>query len=539
MSAVDATRAALAVTPGFAQAGLDDGTVAAILEEAEKFADGTLAPLDRIADAQGCRLAEGRVRTPAGYAEAWRRMGADGWLAMDLAEALGGQGLPTLMHAAVSPLFEGAAMGFMMANGASRAAAHMLAAVAPGIAAEWAPRLALGEWAATIAISEADAGSDVGRIRTRAVRDGDRWRITGEKTWISFGDHDMAARIGHCLLARTGPTEAGTRGLSLFLVPDRAADGARGGVTVSRIEQKTGLHGSPTCTLAFDDAEGVLLGELGRGVPALFAMIERMRLQTACQGLGIAQRAVAIARGYAAERRQGGAPDAPPPAIATHPDVRRQLAVMEAATEVLRAVTLEVARLMDAAGAGDAPSGARAAILLPLTKTFGGETGFEVASGAVQVLGGAGYTRDWPVERHMRDARVITIYEGTTGMQAQDFLFRRLLRDDGAAMGRLLADARSEIAACPDPDAATIAQDILTRFEALAADLRRVDDPARLALAADGFMRAGWAAVTGWMCCRMIRAGDVLARRARCRLHTLRPEFERAAAGCRIDPNLV
>ncbi len=538
MSAADATRAALAVTPGVAESGLDDETTAAILAEAEKFAERTLAPLDRVADARGCRLVDGRVRTPEGYADAWRRMGADGWLAMDLAEALGGQGLPTLIHAAVSPLFEGAAMGFMMANGASRAAAHMLASVAPGIAAEWAPRLASGEWAATIAISEADAGSDVGRIRTRAVRDGDRWRITGEKTWISFGDHDMAARIGHCLLARTGPPEAGTRGLSLFLVPDRDDEGARTGVTVSRIEEKLGLHGSPTCTLAFDGAAGLLLGQEGRGVPALFAMIERMRLQTACQGLGVAQRAAATAHAYAAERRQGGPPAEPPVPIAAHPDIRRQLAGMDAATGVLRCAVLEVARLMDAAGAGDGEAGRRAAMLLPLVKTFGGETGFDVASAAVQVLGGAGYTRDWPVEQHLRDARVITIYEGTTGMQAQDFLLRRLLRDEGAAMGRLVADIRVQIAACPDAAAAAQARDVLERFAALCGEMRGLSSEGA-ALAADGFLRAGWAAVTGWMCCRMIGAGDAPARLARLRLHTLAPEFEHAAAGCRTAPGLV
>jgi alkylation response protein AidB-like acyl-CoA dehydrogenase len=534
---IDATLAVLRVTPGWAEvgAGLDDDTVASILGEAEKLARDVLAPLNRRADAEGCRLRDGRVVTPEGYAAAWRRLGADGWLAMDLPEELGGQGLPTTLHTAASAFFEGAAMGLMMLNGSSRAASHMLAQVAPEHAAEWSPRLATGAWAATICISEPDAGSDVGRIRTRATQlpDG-AWEVTGTKIWISFGDHDMAERIGHCMLARTGTAEEGTRGLSLFLVPSLRDDGSPNGVAVSRIEEKLGLHGSPTCALSFEAARAILLGETGRGLQHLFAMIERMRLQTACQGLGIAQAASGLAEGYARERAQGGPPDRPAVPIVRHADVRRQLAAMRAGTEVLRALLLEVSVMLDR-GEGEA-----AAILLPLAKNFGAETGFGTSSAAIQVLGGAGYTRDWPAEQMLRDARVIAIYEGTTGMQAQDFLFRRLLRDGGAAMRALLRRIGDEVGACPDAAAAAAAGEVVAGFEALAADLLAgAEGFAPPDLAADGFLRAGWATVAAWMACRLVAAGGELARLGRFRLQTLAPELALARAACRLDAELI
>jgi hypothetical protein len=301
-----------------------------------------------------------------------------------------------------------------------------------------------------------------------------------------------------------------------------------------------GLHGSPTCAMAFDGAQAVLLGQPGRGIRQLFAMIGLMRLQTACQGLGVAQAACAIARSHAAQRRQGGAADAPAVPILSHPDVRRQLAEMEASTELLRALVLEVASLIDLARAGDPDAGALAGLLLPLAKTFGAETGFDVASGATQVLGGAGYTRDWPVEQLMRDARAIAIYEGTTGMQAQDFLFRQLLRDDGTTLRAFQSRAAAEIATCPDRAAARVAQDLLERFSRLARALLS-GEPALAPpeLAADGYMRAGWAAISGWMACRLIGAGSELARPGRLRLHLLPAEMSLAETRCRLTESLI
>ncbi|MFD1913742.1 acyl-CoA dehydrogenase family protein [Halodurantibacterium flavum] len=527
MDDLEQTRALMAVTPGWQvqaeAAGLDDATVTAILSEAAKFAEGVLAPLNPVADRTGCRLQDGRVATPPGYAGAWLRLGQDGWLSMDLAEGAGGQGLPLTLHAAAAPFFEGAAMAFMMLAGSTRAAAHLLTQTGGAVAAEWVPRLASGDWTATICISEPDAGSDVGRIRTRAEEVEGGWRITGSKIWISFGDHDMADRIGHLLLARTGPASAGTRGLSLFLVPDRTDSGARNGITVTRIEEKMGLHGSPTCALSFAGSEGILLGEAGRGLPQLFRMIELMRLQTACQGLGIAQRALAIARSYASERLQGGPPDAPPVPLGSHPDVRRQLLAIAAPTAVLRALVLELSTLMD----GDE---GLAGYLLPLAKNFGAETGFQAASGAMQVLGGAGYTREWPVEQLLRDARVIAIYEGTTGMQAQDFLIRRLIRDGGQTLGRFLDRARAGVAACRDEAARDTATAVLDRFDALSRDL--LAGAASPELAADGYLRAGWLAVTAWLACRLIEAGS--EREGRFALHDLSERMAGAEALCHL-----
>lgn len=524
----------LAATPGWRRVqalrpDLDDATIGMLLGTAAKFAGAELAPLNTPSDRIGCRLDAGRVRTPPGFPAAYRRLGQAGWLAMDLAADLGGQGLPISLQAACQPLFERAAPAFMMAAGSARAAAHLLAEAAPDLARVWAPRLAEGAWAATICISEPDAGSDVGRIRTRAERTAGGWRITGEKAWISFGDHDMAERIGHCLLARSTDVP-GTRGLSLFLVPNRRDDGAPNGVTVERLEEKLGLHGSPTCALRFSDAQATLIGEEGRGLARLFAMIERMRLLVGCQGLGIADGALAVARSHAAERRQGGPHDRPAVAIADHSDVRRQLDAMAARVAILRAAVLELAAALDLArldpdAEARAGHAAFAAWMLPLVKTFGGEAGFETANAAIQVLGGAGYTRDWPVEQALRDARVLTIYEGATGMQAQDFLARRLWRDAGAGVAAFLDRARAEAGA----EAAALA--VLDGFEALARALARREGDPRAAGAADGYLRAGWTAVSAWLAVRL-RAVPPLAGLAAGRLAVLPAEFALARAGC-------
>jgi alkylation response protein AidB-like acyl-CoA dehydrogenase len=519
------TLAFLALTPGWHRVkelspDCDDPTVLAIIEEAAQFAEGVLAPLNTPGDRIRAQLVEGRVRTPSGFAEAFQRYGASGWLGMDLPECYGGQALPLTVQAACAPLFERGCVALMMAVGSTRAAAHLLAEAADeAVADEWVPKLLAGEWAATICISEPEAGSDVGRLRTRAqCRDG-TWRITGQKIWISFGDHDMTGRIGHCLLARTND-QPGTRGISLFLVPD-GIDGRRNGVTVERIEEKMGLHGSPTCAMRFEEAVGNLIGEEGRGLPQLFTMIELMRLQTACQGLGLASASADIAEGYARERRQGGRPERPPVVIATHPDVRRQLQEMRRQTEVLRAAVLELATIMDLARLEPDEDIRQqladlAGWMLPLIKNFGAAAGFDVANAAIQVLGGAGYTRDWPLEQYLRDARVMTIYEGTTGMQAIDFLSRRLWRGEGGGLQVFEQRARTEIEALAGqhPDMAAEALRALGDFMDFSARMAALrDDPEKGLYLADSYMRAGWQAVSAWMTMRMqqLPEGDDLS----------------------------
>ncbi|WP_082453508.1 acyl-CoA dehydrogenase family protein [Rhizobium sp. Leaf262] len=510
---VEKTIELLGKTPGWravraVHPDLDDSTVSAILSEAATFAATVLAPLHGVGDREGCELVDGRVRTPSGFADAYRRFCQAGWLGMDLPHAFGGQCLPQTLQAACAPLFERACVSLMMLAGSSRAAGFLLAQAADeDTAKEWVGKLIAGEWSATICISEPDAGSDVGRIRTRGVFKDGHWQISGVKSWISFGDHDITTRIGHCLLARTND-QPGTRGLSLFLVPDDF-EGVRNRIAVDRIEEKMGLHGSPTCVLHFDNARAIMLGREGSGLPQLFTMIERMRLSTGCQGLGIACAACDVAHIYALERRQGGPADHQPVAIAAHPDVQRQLAVLDRQTEILRAAVLELAAAMDLAtlSSDDADRAFHAdfaAWLLPLVKNFGAEIGFDTASRAMQVLGGAGYTREWPVEQYLRDSRIMSIYEGTTGMQALDFLTRRLWRDEGRGLAAFETLARRDIEAATDQPSSSHATNAIENLLTMSKEMTRLSaEPEAAFYMADGYMRAAWSAVAAWLSLRL------------------------------------
>lgn len=491
-SDVDAMLDALSRTPNWARArgALDDETVASVLTEAAKLAEGVVAPLDLPADREGAVFDAGRVRVPAAYHPAFDALAEGGWLGLEQAEEFGGMGMPLTLFAAANPLFERAAPAFMMAVGGTRSAALLLAEWAePAIRDDWVPALVAGERCATICISEPGAGSDVGRIRTRAERDGDGWRVSGQKIWISFGDHDLRERIGHCLLARTNDAP-GTRGLSLFLVE-------RGpGVTCERIEEKMGLHGSPTCALLFDNAPARLIGEEGRGLPQLFTMIRHMRLTVACQGLGTALKCLDVATTHAQDRRQGGNPKAPPVAIIDHPDVRRQLLALKSRIDLYRLALLEAATSADLS-AGEPDLARLNAWLLPLVKNFGAELAFDTAGKAIMVLGGSGFTRDYPLEQALRDSRVFAIYEGTTGMQGQDFFLRQTLGDGGAALGLFLTRARAE--ARDHPAQARVIED----FAAFMAQAMAEPDRARLEGMADSVLRAGWVAVQAWLSCRI------------------------------------
>jgi alkylation response protein AidB-like acyl-CoA dehydrogenase len=491
--------------------------LAAILEEASKFNEAWLAPLGTRLDRAGCRLEDGRVRTAPGHAEAWTRYLEAGWLGVDQPASAGGQALPLFALAACQEVFDRGSVAFGMLPTAVRGAARLIEAhAAPELKAEWSPRLVSGEWAATICISESDAGSDVGRIRTLAEPHPDgRWRITGEKIWTSYGDHDLAGRIGHCLLARTPGAPPGGAGLSLFLVPDSMPEG-RNAIVVRRLEEKLGLHGSPTCALGFEGAWGWMIGAPGRGLAQLFTMIAVMRLMVSVQGLAIASAATDVAFAYAEERRQGGRPDARPTPIVEHADVRRMLAGMASRVEVLRglimaaAVQADLTELeTDEAARGKAHAFAQ--WLLPIIKTLGAETGFELASEAIQVLGGAGYVRDWPVEQLLRDARVLAIFEGTSGMQALDLLHRRLGRDQGRGLGAFLEAARADIAAADDPGASRLSR-VLVGLERAAGDLAGSEGADA---AAYPLLQLAGLAATGWIALRLTRQGGRLAAAGR------------------------
>ena len=404
----DAVRVHLETSPLFARLRgltresneLDADLLGSVLDEAARFAEHRLAPINRVGDNEGCRLEAGRVKMPAAYREAWRAFAEAGWNTLDHPVAYGGQGLPLALQSGCQEMFDRACVAFGMMPGAQRAAARLIAAHGDASQRDsWLPGLASGAVGACIVVSEPDAGSDVGRIRTLARRrDDGTWTVTGEKIWISFGDHDMSDQILYCLLARTPNSAAGGAGLSLFLVPSLLPDGRRNGVKVRRIEEKLGLHGSPTCALGFEGAEASLIGVECRGLAQIFAMITCMRILTAVQGVGVACGAAETALAYAGERRQGGPAGVPAVSIDSHPDVQRQLLDLLSRVEVARGLTLAAATLLDLAEAEpDEADRKRAAVLarwlLPIVKSFGADTGFDVAHGAIQVLGGAGYTQ--------------------------------------------------------------------------------------------------------------------------------------------------
>ena len=515
--------AQLTTAPGFerlrelASDGVDEAMLAAILEEAAKFAAGRLAPFNVDADRVGCRIEGGRVKTAPGHKAAWDAYREAGWMGLDQGEEIGGQGLPVCVLAACTEVFDRSCVAFGMAPTGQRAACRLLAAHAEeSIKAEWLPRLVSGEWAATIVISEPEAGSDVGRIRSMAkpLDDGE-WEITGEKIWISYGDNDLTARIGHCLLARTPDAAPGAGGLSLFLVPSVLDDGTRNAIAVRRLEEKMGLHGSPTCALGFEGARGRLIGQVGRGLAALFTMITTMRLMVAVQGLAIASGATDVAFAYAAERRQGGRPDAPATPIIEHADVQRMLLGMASRVAALRGVILAAAVAADRSRLESDPAvreeqAALAGWLLPIAKTFGGEIAFDTASDAIQVLGGAGYVRDWPVEQMLRDCRVFTVFEGTSGIQALDLLQRRLRgRDGGAGFKAFMALARADTAGS-DEQAGVLGR-VLDLLDDAAAKLA---DPASGDAGAYAFLKLAALAATGWSALRLTRQADAKLRAA-------------------------
>jgi alkylation response protein AidB-like acyl-CoA dehydrogenase len=402
-----------------------------VLDGADKFARDVLEPLNFAMDRNGCSLVDGRVVTAPGHQTAWANYVEAGWPTLEAAEEHGGQGLPAILAFAAQELFDRACPAFGMLPVPQRSAFRLIDAYGTdAMRSEWLPRLASGEWGATVCVSEVGAGSDLARATTRAVQNEDgTWSVTGEKCWISYGDHDLTDQIGHAVLAQVIDAE-GRKRPSLFLVPARMPDGSVNRVAVRRIEHKLGLHGSPTCALGFEGATGWLLGEPGRGLAQLFVMIANMRLAVGAMGLGIASAAADVALAYAAERKQGGKPDPVP--ISHHADVRLQLLDALAAPTLLRGLLFAVANANDLAMQGDAEAGALAAWLLPIVKTTGGEVAFDTAGAAIQVLGGAGYTNEWPVEQALRDARVLTIFEGATGIQALDLTHRRLLADDSS-----------------------------------------------------------------------------------------------------------
>jgi alkylation response protein AidB-like acyl-CoA dehydrogenase len=448
----------IAALPGCEQA--TDDLVDAVLEEAGKLAGGVLAPLNRDGDQQGSTLENGVVRTPEGFKEAYRHYVEGGWNALPFAPEHGGQGLPMALATAVLEMWNSANMGFALCPLLNVGAVEALTAHgSPELQRLYLPKLISGEWTGTMNLTEPQAGSDVGALRTRAVRDGDRYRITGQKIFITYGEHDMAPNIVHLVLARLPDAPPGTRGISLFLVPKFPvnADGSlgpRNDLRCVSLEHKLGIHASPTCVLAYGDgggAIGYLVGEENRGMECMFTMMNNARLNVGLQGVAIAERAYQQARDFARQRIQGRPVTATGPgtyAIIHHPDVRRMLLLMRAETEAMRAIAYYAAGAIDRArhhpdGTTRHRQQRRVDLLIPVVKAWCTDLGVEIASLGIQVHGGMGFIEETGAAQHLRDARITPIYEGTNGIQANDLVGRKLLRDRGAAANELIAEMRA------------------------------------------------------------------------------------------------
>ena len=402
--------------PALTGGALGAAEVAAIVGEASRMAEEVLAPGRAEADRHGCVLENGRVRTAPHYAENLRAWREGGWGSLAAPEEHGGQGLPQALWVAVLERASSADMAFMLLPILSAGAIELLARHAtPDQAARFLPPLVSAEWNGTMCLTEPQSGSDLGTLRTKAVPDdAGGYRISGQKIYISFGEHDLTPNTLHLVLARLPDAPPGSRGISLFAVPKFLPDGRHNGVRCGGIERKPGIHAAPTCTMLFEAAAGELIGEPHRGLPAMFAMMNNARLAVGVQGVGQCARALDLATAYAEGRVQGGGP------IARHADVARMLSEMRAVTHAARLLALELAVALDR---GDAD---RAALLTPIVKAWCTDRGVEVASLGVQVHGGAGYVEDSGAAQLWRDARIAAIYEGTNGIQAMDLAARKL-----------------------------------------------------------------------------------------------------------------
>ena len=435
--------------------------VDAILNEADKFASEVLGPLNVVGDREGCVLENGIVRTPTGFREAYSRFVEGGWNGIHFSPEHGGQGLPRLVSTAVAEMWTGANMAFGLCPMLTQAAADALARHgSESLKAAYLPKLVSGEWTGTMNLTEPQAGSDLARVRTRAVPDGNgAYRITGQKIFITFGDHDLTENIIHMVLARLPDAPDGVHGLSLFLIPkvlirEDGSLGQRNDLRVVSLEHKLGINGSPTAVMSYGDNEGALgflVGEENRGLELMFTMMNAARLAVGLEGIGIAERAYQDARAYALERVQGrpvGNEDPSPVPIAHHPDVQRMLMSMKSQTEAGRALAYAVAADADIAERHPDPEVRRRQqrkvdLLTPVVKAWSTDVGIEVASTAIQVYGGMGYIEESGVPQHLRDARIAAIYEGTNGIQAADLASRKVARDGGAAAGELIAELRA------------------------------------------------------------------------------------------------
>jgi alkylation response protein AidB-like acyl-CoA dehydrogenase len=471
--------------PGLEEATLD--TVDAILEEAGKFASGVLAPLNASGDQQGAVWQKGSVTMPAGFKQAYGQFVENGWNGIGCDAGHGGQGMPKVVVAAVQEMWKASNMAFslcpLLTTGAIEA---ITLSGTPEMKAKYLPKMIEGIWTGTMNLTEPQAGSDLALVRARAVPQGDgTYKVFGQKIFITYGEHDMAENIIHLVLARTPDAPEGVKGISLFVVPkfmvnENGSLGARNDAHCVSIEHKLGIHASPTCVMAYGDhggATGYLVGKENEGLKYMFIMMNAARFAVGLEGVAIAERAYQQAVAYARDRLQGRdlADGSGPVAIIRHPDIRRMLMLMRSQTEAMRALAYVVAAAHDAAHRHPDPEQRKrnmafVDLMIPVVKGWSTETGIEVASLGIQVHGGMGFIEETGAAQHLRDARITTIYEGTTGIQANDLIGRKIAREGGATIKAVMDTMRQTVAELeeqPAEDFAAIAASLSIALQAL------------------------------------------------------------------------
>ncbi|WP_422012831.1 acyl-CoA dehydrogenase [Reyranella sp.] len=517
--------AGVAALPGYEHA--TDDTIDAVLEEAGKLAGNGLAPLNREGDKVGARLENGVVRTAPGFAGIYKEFVEGGWNSLPFDPEFGGQGMPWLLATAVQEMWQAANMGFglvlLLNQGAIDAIHHH---GSDEQKAAYLPKMISGEWTGTMNLTEPQAGSDLGQLKSRAVKNGDHYLVSGQKIYITYGEHDMAENIVHLVLARTPDAPAGVRGISLFIVPKYLPDadgkpGKRNDLRCVSLEHKLGIHASPTCVMSFGDdggAVGYLIGEEGRGLSYMFTMMNNARLSVGIQGLAIAERAYQQAAAFARTRVQSKDDGSAKPdsvAIVHHADVRRMLMSMRAQIEAMRALGYYTAAGID--GALKQPDKAagrkiqdRVDLLIPIVKAWFTDLGNEIASTGVQIHGGMGFIEDTGAAQHLRDARILPIYEGTNGIQARDLVGRKVAKDGGETMLALVAEMRAtaeEMKAAPGDDIEAIRTGLVAAADALEDATKWVAQSVKTELvnALAGsvpFLRLAGTALGGWLLAR-------------------------------------
>ncbi|MGE6691833.1 acyl-CoA dehydrogenase family protein [Sphingobium limneticum] len=500
---------------------VDAHLAAAVLEEAGRMCADRLHPINREGDEQGSQLVDGAVRTPHGFAEAWRDFAQAGWASLSADPAYGGQGLPFILQLWFDEMMAATNLSFGLFPGLTRGACEAIMAHADGaLKATYLPPMISGEWTGAMALTESGAGTDLALLKTKAVPCGDgRYAITGQKIFISSGDHDFGGNIVHLVLARLPDAPAGVKGISLFLVPkflpdDQGAFTVRNAMSVGALEKKMGIHAQPTCVMNYDEATGWLVGAPNKGLAAMFTMMNAERLMVGVQGLGIAGAAYIQAAGYAKERLQGRSADGTrgPVAIIDHADVRRMLLNIRAFVEAGRALGGWTALQLDRAHHHPDPAeriraDALVVLLTPVVKAAFTDFGFESAVQAQQVFGGHGYIREWGMEQFVRDARIAQIYEGTNGVQAMDLVGRKLSLGDGAVVEGFFDLVQADLEAAKGTVIADASLTALALLRSTTTSLRGAGVDAAGAAAVD-YLRFFALVSMGWMWSRMAAAAQ-------------------------------